>query len=225
MKFVEVEGEQTEAKEGRSIEADHMGIISTLFSDVITDQPSDYHVHTQNDGMGCYNTDCQGFVLSNVSGTPVLGGKVAPLSTYDGKDYFVTLTIKKDLKTEDWSLYRDDNSEPILIGWWPKALFNNTFDYATKIMWAAGVHYPKNETSPPMGSGHAATEGANKAAYISHIKVYNHFGYPSNPSSYPSDVKVEELTDRYDCFSTDGFQMPQSRHNNFYYGGPPGCKN
>jgi Neprosin len=88
-------------------------------------------------------------------------------------------------------LYCDDNGHPILIGWWPKTLFNNTFDYATKIAWAAGVFYLKNETSPPMGSGHAACEGANKAAYISNIKIFDQFGQTTDPDAY----MVKELTD------------------------------
>jgi Neprosin len=108
-----------------------------------------------------------------------------------------------------------------LIGWWPKTLFNNTFSYATKIAWAGSVLYPKNETSPPMGSGHMAAEGANKAAYISHIKLYDQFGGVVDPD----ESAVKELTDKYDCFRTDGFKYSHGKHYNFYYGGPAGCRN
>ncbi|XP_078163501.1 protein neprosin-like [Carex rostrata] len=176
---------------------------------------------TSEKGMGCYNTLCQGFVLANVSGAPVPGEKVSPLSTFNGKDYFITLSIKKDEKTQDWSLYRDDNSNQILIGWWPKSLFNNTFDYATTIAWAGSVMYRKNETSPRMGSGHAACEGANKAAYISNIKVYDKFGQTGDPD----ETEVREFTDRDDCFTTCGFTFSQGIGYNFYYGGPSGCIN
>jgi Neprosin len=108
-----------------------------------------------------------------------------------------------------------------LIGWWPKTLFNNTFSYATKIAWAGSVLYPKNEMSPPMGSGHMAAEGANKAAYISHIKLYDQFGGVVDPD----ESAVKELTDKYDCFRTDGFKYSHGKHYNFYYGGPAGCRN
>jgi Neprosin len=47
------------------------------------------------ENVGCYSINCKGFVLSNVYGAPVPGGTVAPLSTFNGKDYFVTLSIKK----------------------------------------------------------------------------------------------------------------------------------
>ncbi|KAJ4811278.1 NEP-interacting protein (DUF239) [Rhynchospora pubera] len=157
----------------------------------------------------CFSTNCKGFVLSHEHGAPVPGGKVEPLSTFDGEDRFVTLSIKKDEKTQDWSLYRDDDNKPILIGWWPKTLFNNTFDSATRVMWEGGVLYPKNETSPPMGSSHTACEGEHKAAYISHMEPY----------------KVEGLLGRNDCFTIDDFKYSHEHRNHFYYGGPAGCRN
>ncbi|KAF3320032.1 hypothetical protein FCM35_KLT21733 [Carex littledalei] len=64
----------------------------------------------------------------------------------------VAIRYVKDEKTKDCSLYRHDNNDLILIGWWPKTLFNNTFDHATKFVWAAEIFYPKSETSPAMGS-------------------------------------------------------------------------
>ncbi|KAJ3707304.1 hypothetical protein LUZ61_011009 [Rhynchospora tenuis] len=168
---------------------------------------------------GCYSNTCQGFVLSNVSGAPLPGAIPQPLSTYNGEDHFVTLSIKKDEETLDWSLYQDDNNNPILIGWWPKTLFNNTFDSATKIAWLGSVFYPKNETSPPMGSGHFAVEGAHKAAYISHIKIFDEFGQATDP------YIGRGLTDRKDCFTTDGFKYSHHDGFHFYYGGPSGCQN
>ncbi|KAJ4799666.1 NEP-interacting protein (DUF239) [Rhynchospora pubera] len=175
---------------------------------------------TSNDNKGCYSTECEGFVLSNVTGAPVPGRKVEPLSTYNGEDHFLTLSIKKDKKTQDWSLYREDNSNQILIGWWPKSLFNNSFDHATKIAWAGGVLYPKNETSPPMGSGHAAKEREHKAAYISHIRIFDQF----DQLSIPDTSRVREFTDQRDCFTTDGFRYSHDDGYYFYYGGPPGCQ-
>ena len=106
-----------------------------------------------------------------------------------------------------------------MIGWWPKALFNNTFDYATKIVWTGGITYHKNETSPAMGSGHVACEGANKAAYISNIKVFNEFGQIAEP-----DV-IYDITDRNDCFTTSDFKKSSGKGYNFFYGGPAVCKN
>ncbi|KAJ4758835.1 NEP-interacting protein (DUF239) [Rhynchospora pubera] len=174
---------------------------------------------TGNDGKACYSITCQGFVVSNVSGAPVPGAIPRPLSTYNGEDYFITLSIKKDEKTLDWSLYQDDNGNPILIGWWPKTLFDNTFDYATIIAWVGNVFYPSNERSPPMGSGHYAVEGAHKAAYISHIKIFDQNGQAMDP------YIVRDLADRKDCFTTDDFKYSHHVGYHFYYGGPSGCQN
>ncbi|XP_078169458.1 protein neprosin-like [Carex rostrata] len=127
--------------------------------------------------------------------------------------------VATDRKTQDWSLYRDDDDNPILIGWWPKTLFNNTFDYATTIVWAGGVLYPKNETSPPMGSGHVGCEGAKKAAYISNIKIFDKYGQPGPP------YEENEFTDRSDCFTTGGFKYSYGKGYNFFYGGHAGCNN
>ncbi|KAJ3707303.1 hypothetical protein LUZ61_011008 [Rhynchospora tenuis] len=171
-----------------------------------------------HNGKACYSINCKGFVLSHEYGAPVPGGKVGPLSTFDGEDHFTTLSIKKDEKTQDWSLYRDDN-DLMLIGWWPKTLFNNTFDYATRVMWLGGVFYPRNETSPPMGSSHTACEGEHRAAYISHIKVFDEYGKTMEPD------KVEGVVDRKDCFTIDDFKYSGEHRNHFYYGGHAGCRN
>ncbi|KAJ4758836.1 NEP-interacting protein (DUF239) [Rhynchospora pubera] len=173
---------------------------------------------TGHNGKACYSPDCKGFVLSHEHGAPVPGGTVEPLSTFDGEDHFITLSIKKDEKTQDWSLYRHDGNA-VLIGWWPKSLFNNTFDMATRVIWQGGVLYPKNETSPPMGSSHAACEGEHKAAYISHIKVFDQYGKTMEP------YKVQGVADKKDCFTIDEFKYSREHRNHFYYGGPAGCIN
>nr|CAD1818845.1 unnamed protein product [Ananas comosus var. bracteatus] len=60
---------------------------------------------------GCYNLQCKGFKMINWNIlTP--GDIIDNVSTYNGQQYYITLSIKKDPHTGDWWLYREDLAMP-----------------------------------------------------------------------------------------------------------------
>nr|CAD1842692.1 unnamed protein product [Ananas comosus var. bracteatus] len=124
---------------------------------------------------GCYNLQCKGFVLVNAHVlTP--GDVVGPVSTYNGPQYYMTISIKKDFRTGDWFLYREDLGNAQIIGYWPKSLFTNLDNSANIIAWGGHVTYKKKERGPPMGSGHYANELEGKAAFMKNLEIFDEKG-------------------------------------------------
>jgi hypothetical protein len=54
---------------------------------------------------------------------------------------------------------------------------------ASEISWGGGVYSDSNEASPPMGNGHFAEEGYEKAAYFHDIQIIDE----SNNMVFPED--------------------------------------
>ncbi|OAY77627.1 hypothetical protein ACMD2_24771, partial [Ananas comosus] len=165
----------------------------------------------EQSSTGCYNLQCNGFVLQNA--TSIVPGVVLnPVSTVDGPQYEVTIKVFKDATSGDWWLYfgHDDNLNP--VGYWPKSLFTSLANKATRVDFGGQVTFPKNDTGPPMGSGHFPED--HKAAYFkdtNYIDKNGGFFLPDNP-----DFRV----DSPDCYNLGGFDT-----DHFLYGGPGGCTN
>ena len=86
---------------------------------------------------------------------------------------------------------------------------------ASEISWGGGVYSDSNEASPPMGNGHFAEEGYEKAAYFHDIQIIDE----SNNMVFPEDNLLHFFTDNPKCYSTDTFD---DREHAFLYGGPGG---
>ncbi|XP_020096144.1 uncharacterized protein LOC109715510 isoform X5 [Ananas comosus] len=196
-----------------------------VFPGLYQDSKLHFFVFWTADGYqstGCYNLQCKGFKMINWNIlTP--GDIIDNVSTYNGQQYYITLSIKKDPHTGDWWLYREDLAMPQVIGYWPKSLFTTLADSATLIRWGGFVTYSQKETGPPMGSGHYPDELEQKAAYIKNIELFNSDGKSCDlidgmQSAYTDArkcYKVSALVDSSKFGLHDGFL--------FYFGGPPGC--
>ncbi|XP_020096142.1 uncharacterized protein LOC109715510 isoform X4 [Ananas comosus] len=199
--------------------------IHHVFPGLYQDSKLHFFVFWTADGYqstGCYNLQCKGFKMINWNIlTP--GDIIDNVSTYNGQQYYITLSIKKDPHTGDWWLYREDLAMPQVIGYWPKSLFTTLADSATLIRWGGFVTYSQKETGPPMGSGHYPDELEQKAAYIKNIELFNSDGKSCDlidgmQSAYTDArkcYKVSALVDSSKFGLHDGFL--------FYFGGPPGC--
>ena len=64
-----------------------------------------------------------------------------------------------------------------MIGYWPTELFRSMKDKATiRIQYSGGlVRKSAAGGMPQMGSGHFASEGFGKAAFVRNIQVFNEF--------------------------------------------------
>ncbi|KAJ3676298.1 hypothetical protein LUZ60_003710 [Juncus effusus] len=171
----------------------------------------------------CYNTQCKGFVVANGTNTYPGQALAPPFSTYGGEQKYITLRIKKDEQTGDWSLYREDQGGPIgdmtLLGWWPKSLFRDLSEYAPRIEWKGLVSYHSDERSPSMGSGHYAKEYEGKEAFFQNI-----LAFMSNGKRFdPEENVVFSNVDKPGCYDASAWFMGNHDGCHFFYGGPSGC--
>ncbi|KAJ0964183.1 hypothetical protein J5N97_029305 [Dioscorea zingiberensis] len=125
----------------------------------------------------CYNTLC-GFVLANKSNI-VPGSPIDQVSTYGGTQHDITLKVYKEKNSGNWWLYygASGNYDKLIpVGYWPKSLFTGLAGYASDIHYGGDVSYVKGQHGPPMGSGHFADEGENKAASFTRIQEVDQYG-------------------------------------------------
>ncbi|KAJ3707308.1 hypothetical protein LUZ61_011013 [Rhynchospora tenuis] len=138
----------------------------------------------------------------------------------------ITKTISfhvQDDHTGDWSLYREDLGGPIggmtLLGWWPWSLFKHLAEHANVIEWTGFASHNYNETSPPMGSGHFASELDGKAASFNDC-----FGFDENGYVYEDGYSPDPFVSKSDCYSvSDWYETEHAARRHFFYGGPGGC--
>ncbi|KAJ1693878.1 hypothetical protein LUZ63_010576 [Rhynchospora breviuscula] len=175
---------------------------------------------TAGDGAkrGCYNLDCPGFVLAD--GTNLHpGNSLYPLSDIFLGMRYITLRIKKDENTGDWSLYREDKGGPIggmtLVGWWPKTLFNGLVDSGNEIEWTGSVFYPSDETPPTMGSSLFPKMLEGGAAHF-----YDCYGFDTAGSIYKDDYQPYPVVTKPECYNVSlWYDTGSPGYKHFFYGG------
>ncbi|EEE57970.1 hypothetical protein OsJ_08710 [Oryza sativa Japonica Group] len=170
----------------------------------------------------CYDFNCPGFVqVSQLAG---IGGKITPVSIYNGPQYIITVMLFQDRKTKDWWLARLDKSSAIgyrPLGYWPSKLFDTLQEKATYAFWGGWVRGPTVSLDPPpMGSGHFAKEGYRKAALVKGIRIAN----KDNNFVNPNVGKATTVTTRGLCYTVDGFGVLKMGMHVFF-GGPGQCPN
>ncbi|XP_059441990.1 protein neprosin-like [Corylus avellana] len=166
------------------------------------------------DKNGCFNIFCSGFI--QVNPTYPLGYVLNKISNYGSKDqYVIQCNIFKDPKSGNWWVAYDNLEET--IGYWPNSLFTSLSSSASEISWGGGVYSDSNEASPPMGNGHFAEEGYEKAAYFRDIQIIDE----SNKMVFPVENLLHFFTDSPKCYSIAAFDTRQAHHA-FLYGGPGG---
>nr|XP_040249854.1 uncharacterized protein LOC109778881 isoform X2 [Aegilops tauschii subsp. strangulata] len=179
------------------------------------DSSARFHVSWGEEGgqsKSCYDHTCPGFV--QVNHNFVLGGRLQPVSVYNGKQYVITVLIYKDLMTKNWWVtYGKDNTP---IGYWPNSLFTYLKDKGNFTLWGGYVAGPTaSSDSPQMGSGHFATEGYGKAAFVKGVQIVDENGNLDilnvNKALVVSSDSTKYTVAGYD-FDKYGMHM--------YYGGP-----
>uniref|UniRef100_A0A0E0HZL6 Neprosin PEP catalytic domain-containing protein n=1 Tax=Oryza nivara TaxID=4536 RepID=A0A0E0HZL6_ORYNI len=192
-----------------------------VYPDLYNDNNVHFFTHWTKDtdrSTGCYNLKCGGFVpAEGAELTP--GQAVAPASTYDGDDHYISISLHTDPNSGDWVLFRDDLEKPLFLGHFPKELCPKLNGGAPRMAWTGFVSYPKNEPSPAMGSGHFPLEGERKAAYIKNIKLFDSKARAHDP--YMEDLLP--VLDRPDCYHLSIVDFVVKDRVYFYYGGPSGC--
>ncbi|CAN1162424.1 hypothetical protein LINPERHAP2_LOCUS24500 [Linum perenne] len=169
---------------------------------------------------GCYNLECPGFV--QISSKVAPGFRVAPVSTYGGKQFDISINIQKDMTSGNWWLRVQGED----VGYWPSNLFHGggLSTYSTAINWGGEITN-KNphgfHTQTDMGSGHFASEGITKAAFIKNI------GYVDQVGNVKDAHDLIPYATRANCYSVEVQDWDANYGVYIFYGGPgysPSCK-
>ncbi|XP_047080359.1 uncharacterized protein LOC124691126 [Lolium rigidum] len=160
----------------------------------------------------CYDLKCPGFV--QISNTFGLGGRLQPVSVYNGPQYVINILIFKDADTKNWWLIYGEEKKP--IGYWPNDLFTYMKDKGNYAFWGGHVSGPTASTdSPQIGSGHFASEGYGKAAFTKNIKLVD----GNNNLVNPREKKAKAGTTSSSKYTVDGYEIDKDGMHT-YYGGP-----
>uniref|UniRef100_A0A0D9YZM0 Uncharacterized protein n=1 Tax=Oryza glumipatula TaxID=40148 RepID=A0A0D9YZM0_9ORYZ len=162
---------------------------------------------------GCADHNCPGFV--QVSRNVGLGGRIHPISIYNGPQYVINVLIFKDPKTENWWLAYGSNNTP--IGYWPSSQFSYLKAKGDYAFWGGYVQGPIAASDPPqMGSGHFASEGFGKTTFIRNIQVIED---KNNKLVTPNIRDSDPFSSDPKLYSYDGYGLNDNGMH-VYYGGP-----
>jgi hypothetical protein len=105
----------------------------------------------------------------------------------------------------------------IAIGYWPGGLFEFIRYKGDFAFWGGQVEGPTaSSKSPQMGSGHFASEGFGKAAFIRKIEIADDTVKFATPNRY----LVEHGSSDRSKYTTGGFDITKDFGMTIFYGGP-----
>ncbi|XBI22334.1 hypothetical protein VPH35_063362 [Triticum aestivum] len=160
----------------------------------------------------CIDHDCPGFV--QVSHNVGLGGRVKPVSVYNGPQYVIHILIFKDPKTHNWWLAYGKDKTP--VGYWPSSLFTSLKDKGNFSYTGGRASGPTaSSDSPQIGSGHFASEGYGKAAFIKDIQIIDN----NNKLVTPNEEKAISGSSDLRKYTIGNYGV-DDHGVHMYYGGP-----
>ncbi|GFP82532.1 hypothetical protein PHJA_000396200, partial [Phtheirospermum japonicum] len=162
---------------------------------------------------GCYDLNCAGFVQTN--NRIAFGVEFKPVSSYNGKQYDITLFVWRDRKTGNWWLRVNE----MTVGYWPSLLFSLFKDHASAVQFGGEIANTGDQgshTKTQMGSGHFPEEGYGKAAYIRNIQVLD------SKNNLHSAPKLTGVFEKPNCYIAGTGSTSKTWGNYMFYGGPGG---
>ncbi|XP_020876276.1 uncharacterized protein LOC9308230 isoform X2 [Arabidopsis lyrata subsp. lyrata] len=162
-------------------------------------------------GKGCYNTACPGFVQVSQE-VPI----AQPLD--QPHEHLLHYSIHQDKQTGNWWITKLILNAPnIDVGYWPKELFNLIGTGANMVGVGGAVQASHQGSSPPMGNGKFPTGDRKESAMFANIEVLNSNYEQRRIDSFP----MEKLLDSPKCYGirTDKVKLLDFTFN---YGGPGG---
>ncbi|WOK99890.1 hypothetical protein Cni_G08602 [Canna indica] len=161
---------------------------------------------------GCYNLLCPGFVQTSKKIS--IGTSFTGISSYNGKQYEMTLSIIKSKGDGIWWLMFGDER----VGYWPTSIFTSLAGHAGEVQFGGLVVGNGDHTATQMGSGHFPSEGFRRAAYFRNLQVITTEPLPAYFKPADGIQVIVEKPNCYDIKANKGGTW----ENYFYYGGP-GC--
>ncbi|PSR96895.1 Very-long-chain 3-oxoacyl-CoA reductase [Actinidia chinensis var. chinensis] len=161
---------------------------------------------------GCYDLGrCGGFVQTNRRF--LIGGRIEPISVYNGQTNEIIISIFKDSNNGNWWL----SLQGFAIGYWPGSIVPGLANGANAVHWGGEItgSRPDHHTTTQMGSGHFSFEGFGKSGLVKNIGVVD-------SSNIQRDAVItNQLASNPKCYDLN-YQgnMGTNFGSHFYYGGP-----
>jgi hypothetical protein len=103
-----------------------------------------------------------------------------------------------------------------VIGYWPSSLFTRLKDKGDFSFWGGNVYGPTASLdSPQIGSGHFASEGYGKAAFMRNIQIVDGNNKLVTPNKYKDLIGTTDIR-KYIVY---GYKV-DNHGMHIYYGGP-----
>ncbi|XP_051186424.1 protein neprosin [Lolium perenne] len=203
---------------GYSFDKEHPNAIGVgwfVWASIAGDRHARFHVFYNVGQKHCFDLQCSGFVQTNRD--IVLGGKLSPVSKYGGPQAQLNIFFYQDDKSNWWLKFGVHRT---IVGYWPGELFSYLKTKGTAGYWGGFVEGPTIKYKPPpMGSGHPASEGYGKAAYVKNIQVLDKKHNLVTPRAREFDIVVENPK----CYSVDN-KADGDHGVEAYWGGAGDCK-
>ncbi|TVU50475.1 hypothetical protein EJB05_01847, partial [Eragrostis curvula] len=172
------------------------------------DSKTHFFVDWTRDGYqkDCYNLKCPGYI-PEVNIPIVPGATIDAVSNPGGVKRTINIRVLKD-SSGDWLLHIGFDSEPYLIGHFPKSIFN-TLGEANEIK-LFGFVQTRTTQLAPMGSGFLSNNN-KKAVSLSNIHIIDQNGQTSKVTQSTRDFMTDKAIYSVSPISSEGM---------FTYGGP-----
>ncbi|KAK6914795.1 Neprosin, partial [Dillenia turbinata] len=160
---------------------------------------------------GCYNLDCPGFVQTNRRF--YLGAPIKPVSTYNGKQYEISVFLYMGRSSGNWWL-RLQNLD---IGYFPSSLFTSLAGSASLLGWGGEIMnmgMRGHHTTTQMGGGHFASEGYGKASFFRNLQILD------DCCKFKMPEALRPLVTKANCYDLHMGNRGTDYGQYFYYGGP-----
>lgn len=161
---------------------------------------------------GCYDLTCPAFVQISSSFAP--GMIVSPMSVVGGPQYSMELAYWHT--GGRWWLYFNGTAGSNAIGYYPDTLYKGGALTANATEIDYGGEVVGTTSFPPMGSGHFASEGWQKAAYQRTIGYWTPQGGAMNNASLTASQGWPS------CYTAQVVKYAAPWFETLWYGGPGG---
>jgi hypothetical protein len=171
-----------------------------------------YYTADDYQTTGCYNLDCGAFVQTSSSFAP--GMALSSVSVVGGPQYVMELAVWHT--GGRWWIYYNGTSGSNAIGYYPDTLFRGgaLTNNASEIDF--GGETVGTTSFPPMGSGHFAEEGWQRAAYQRTIGYYP----PQGGAMVNGNLTAAAASPA--CYTADVVLYAAPWSEALWYGGPGG---
>ncbi|RVW34742.1 hypothetical protein CK203_111353 [Vitis vinifera] len=127
---------------------------------------------------GCYDLDCPGFVQT--CSDFIIGSPIKPVSEYGTNQFYITITIYKDIQSGNWWVKLQDKD----LGYWPSSIITSSGATLTTLTWGGEIlnsNLGGHHTATKMGSGRFPGDKFGKSSFFRNLALIDESNALRNP--------------------------------------------